>query len=391
MAGADPPTVYLHIGTPKSGTTYLQSRLVRNHDRAARQGLLWPGPHWGAHVDAARELVRLPDGTALSPGGPWSRMAADCRAWNGNAALISMEWMIRATPHQIRTAVESLEPCRVEVICTMRDLLRSVVAQWQEMTKNYRPWSWDQFVSEMMEEDPDGLARRTFWSQQDVPAILGRWLEVVSPDRVHLVSVPPSGGDPELLWLRFCDVLGVDGSGFEPPTQDNASLGVVSTVLMQRLNVDAARLGLSNRQYKQVVHNAVGRQVLAPLRKQEDPIGVRAEVDAWVRRRSEGMIKDISNLGIDVVGDLADLVPGPPLRGRDPGTVTESELLALCTEVVVALGVQKQAEIMRLRGRRGKAPGSRSAERLRQFLSRGLARRAPAKRRSCNGTLRRLR
>jgi len=48
------PTIYLHIGTPKSGTTYLQSRMEANRERAREQGLLWPGPRWGVQVEAVR-------------------------------------------------------------------------------------------------------------------------------------------------------------------------------------------------------------------------------------------------------------------------------------------------------------------------------------------------
>lgn len=365
LSAPQAPTVYLHIGTPKSGTTYLQSRFMRNHERAAAQGLLWPGPRWGRHVEAARELVRLRKGQQPAPGGPWSTLVEEIKAWDGDAALVSMEWMVRLEPHQVRAAVESLRPCRVEVVVTVRDLLRSVVAQWQEMTKNYRPWSWEQFVTEMLAEDEQGPARSTFWDQHDVPRILGRWLELLPADQVHVVTVPPSGADPELLWHRFCDVLGIDGSGFAPPTRDNASLGVVSTVLMQRLNVDAEALGLSDRTYKQLVHNAVGRDVLTSRRQAEGPIGVRPEVDAWARQRASGMVEEVRAVGVPVVGDLDELLPGEPLTGRDPSTVTDSELLELCTRVVVELGTKQHERIQDLKERAAAGRGGREGLQVR--------------------------
>jgi hypothetical protein len=352
------PTVFLHIGTPKSGTTYLQSRIVRNRRRAAAQGLLWPGQGWSAHVEGVRELRGLRQGRALAADGPWFRLARQAASWSGPSSLISMEWLIDSTPEQITVALETLEPCRVDVIVTARDLLRTFAAQWQEMTKNYRPWSWDQFVTEVRDDIRHGPSQQTFWRQHDLPAILGRWAEQVPWDRIHLVTVPPSGTDRELLWTRFCDVLGIDGAGFHQPRDDNASLGVVSTMLMQRLNVEALRQEVPASVYKRVIHREIGRRILTERRVQEGPIAVSDEMDVWIRQRSEQMLADIRPLGLHVVGDIDDLIPGRPLKGRQPTDVSDVEVLDVATEALVRLGVRQhqeivslQAEIAALRGR----------------------------------------
>lgn len=342
------PTIYLHIGTPKSGTTYLQSRFAENHERAAAQGLFWPGPSWGRHVAAARELRKLAPGEEPARRGPWSRLAEDALAWNGRAVLISMEWLSSLQPHQIEAALASLEPARVEVVCTARDLVRSFVAQGQEMAKNYRTWPWSQLATEVL-EDTGGPAHQTFWRQQDLPQILGAWLKFVPGDRVHLVTVPPAGADPEVLWHRFCDVLGVDGTGFTVPESDNASLGVVSTTLMQRLNTVAAARGLDHPVYKRAVHKTIGVDILGPRRKQEEPIGLSEELDHFLRERSDRMVAELRELGVDLHGDWADLVPGPPAKGRRPETVTDSELLEVAMEALVTLAVRHTEELEKAR------------------------------------------
>jgi hypothetical protein len=334
-----PPTVYLHIGTPKSGTTYLQSRFSANSERAAAQGLLWPGPGWGRHVAAARELRRLADGESPAADGPWLRLVHEARAWRGRAVLISMEWLASLSPHQIRAAVESLQPAPVEVICTARDLLRSFVAQGQEMSKNYRTWTWAQLEEEVLSE-ADGPAQRTFWRQQDLPRILGRWLEVVPGDGVHLVTLPPAGGDPGVLWERFCTVVGIDGSGFEEAPSANASLGVVSTALMQRLNAVAAERGLDHRVYKQALHKGVAVSILGPRRKQEGPIALGEEMDTYLRKRAERMVEELQGFGLDLLGEWSDLVPTAPLSGRRPTEISDSELLEVSLEALVTLAVQ---------------------------------------------------
>jgi hypothetical protein len=258
-----------------------------------------------------------------------------------------MEWMASCTPHQVAAAVESLSPARVEVICTARDLVRSFVAQGQEMARNYRPWSWGTLVDEVRNEK-DGRAANTFWRQQNVPVILRRWLEVVPADRVHLVTVPPAGADPGVLWERFCAVVGVDGSSFAAPRTDNASLGVVSTVLMQRLNNVARAQGVTPSVYSEVLHTSLGDRILGPRRKSEGPIGITEDMDQYLRDRADAMVADLRDLDVHLVGEWEDLVPTKRPDGRRPEDVTDEELLQLSLEALVALGVSQSEEIHRL-------------------------------------------
>ena len=344
-------TVYLHIGTPKSGTTYVQSRLEANHQLAADQGVLWPGPGWGRQVRAVDELRRLPQGAALPAGGEWARIVEEVHAWSGGTAVISMEWMAGLTPHQLRMAMRSLRPSRVEVICTVRDLLRTVVAHWQETTKNYRTWSWEEFVRELVDEDADGPARRVFWRHQDVPAIIRRWAShsEVPLERFHVVTVPPQGADREILWDRFCSVVGLEGADFQPPANTNSSLGVVSSTLMHHVNLAATRQEVAHTSYKAVLHRRLAREILAVHRPQEAPISVDERTEAWVRQRAVRLIQELGDSGVNIVGDLEELAPGPVTSGRMPTDVSDTELLELCADALVALGISQHQEIAALR------------------------------------------
>lgn len=356
-------TVFLHIGTPKSGTTYLQARIGNNARRAREQGLLWPGPGWRPHVEAARDLSGLPPGGQLDPAGPWMSMARQMGQWSGSAALLSMEWLSACTHEQAEVAVGSLCPARVEVIVTARDLLRSFVAQWQEMTKNYRTWGWDQFVAEMLGE-AGGPASEVFWLQQDVPGILRTWSGVVSPDRIHVVTVPPHASDPEILWRRFTSLVGLDGTAFPPLAARNESLGVVSAVLMQRVNAAALRHGVPQDVYQRVLHKRLANRVLAGYRTQEPAISVSSDVDAWIRGRAERMVSQIRELDVDVVGDLDELLPGATLIGMDPAYVADADLLSTCVDALVALAIAQDSELAAARDhgvtvRRGGPAGKR--------------------------------
>ncbi len=345
--GSAAPTIYLHIGAPKSGTTYLQSRFSQNAERAREQGLLWPGPRWSTHVDAVRDLRTLGPESPLDPSGAWMTLARTARSWSGQSVLISMEWLAGSKPEHVAHAVETLQPHRVEIVCTARDILRGFVAQWQEMTKNCRPWSYDEFAAEMVEDA--GPARDRFWAQQDVPQILRKWADHVPWERIHLVTVPPKGSHPDLLWQRFCQVVGIDGAQFDEPQRDNESLGVVSSELMHRINLTALRQQVPHEKYQRVLHTKLADAVLAPRRDSEEPIAVTADLDTWIRDRAEVLVEQLRGLPIDVVGDLADLLPGDALAGRLPEQVSESELLETCVEALVAFGMKQYDVTRRLR------------------------------------------
>ena len=53
-----PAVVYLHIGSPKTGTTYIQDVLWANREALEADGVLLPGHYRYARVEAARDLVK---------------------------------------------------------------------------------------------------------------------------------------------------------------------------------------------------------------------------------------------------------------------------------------------------------------------------------------------
>ena len=55
--------------------------------------------------------------------------------------------------------------------------------------------------------------------------MLDRWTAGIPRERVHLVTVPPPGSSPTLLWERFAGLFGLDVEEFAPTERVNASLG----------------------------------------------------------------------------------------------------------------------------------------------------------------------
>ena len=330
--------MFLHIGCPKSGTSHIQQRLSANSDEAARQGLYWPMP-WSRQVRAVRDVRSLSVDDQLSPTGAWSELCREISEWKGGAALVSMEWLAALRPRQIRSSIEALHPARVEIICSARDLGRSFPAHWQESTQNNKPWGWDEFVAAVTsEKDVRHPAKAEFWSQHHVPNILQRWSTAVPMDRIHLVTIPPAGAHPDVLWERFASLLPIDGARFPPPDRQNPSLGVVSASLMQRVNEVARARDLPKATYERYFKQILAKQVLAQLSETEDRIAVAPDVQAWLARKADVMVDELGDLAVDVVGSLEELIPRPaPLGGRAPSEVDDLELLSTAVSALVGV------------------------------------------------------
>lgn len=336
-------TVYLHVGAPKTGTSYLQARLTANAAEVAGQGMLWPLP-WDRQVRAARNVKTLREGSSFAPDEPWSAIVEEIRAWPGPAALVSMEWLVNAEPHQVDAVFESLEPARVEVVCTARDIVSALPAKWQESMQNSRTWGWGEFVQAVAgraEEPHPGAVE--FWAQHDVLGALERWSRPTSAERVHLVTVPLRSQERGLLWERFCSVVGLDGHDFREPSRSNPSLGVVSAQLMRRVNVAARERQLPRPTYHRFLKHQLAKEILAERRGAEGPIGVPQDVYRHLVERAASLVAELADAPFPVVGDLDDLVPAEWTAGRDPDEVPPGEMLEAAVDGLVRL-VESAAE-----------------------------------------------
>jgi hypothetical protein len=134
---------------------------------------------------------------------------------------------------------------------------------------------------------------------------------------VHLVTVPPSGAPNDLLWKRFSDVLGLDPEEFTlDDIRVNASLGATEATVVRRLNEQVAEV-LPNHHYRALVREALVHQGLSRDRRSAR-LSVPEDVWAWADELSRAWVAEVVKRGYDVVGDLDDLLPAPPLPFADP-------------------------------------------------------------------------
>jgi hypothetical protein len=318
--------LFLHLGTPKSGTTFLQSVWWANRGGLLAQGLLLPGAGVREHYWASC-AVRGPQQLRHIPPegiGAWERVLDAAGSHDGDV-LISHELFSPAPDDRVDPAMERLAAVADEVhlLLTARDLVRQIPAEWQQRTKHGRSQTYADFLG-MIQRDESV----NFWRVQDVAGVLDRWGQGLPPGRVHLVVQPPPGGPRSFLWDRTCEVLGVDGTGMaERATRSNESLGLVQVETLRRLAAELDEGEGLPKSTQRLLKDFVAETI---LRDQEgEKIVVPPEAYPWVVERAAEMVEQLGTRGYHVVGDLAHLVPSPePVPGRSPSEVDDSEISA---------------------------------------------------------------
>ena len=300
-----PPRVFLHVGSPKTGTTFLQQVLWSQRELAEQQGLRLPLGRFNDHYLASLDLRGLA-GPPHPPAtrGMWTRLVEDTAGWPGSS-LVSHELFAAATAAQAREATTAFGPdVECHVVLTVRDLLRQMTAEWQEHVKHRSPWRFDEFVDSVRKGAPTRSG--WFWKVQDYVGLVERWGAGLPMSRVHVVTVPPVGSSSGLLWSRFAGLLGLDPDAFDTSTsRANTSLGLEQTELLRRVNVALGdRLPLPGP-YPAVVKQVLAHQVLAG--RPGSPLRLEAADVEFASEQSALLADGLEASGVDVVGSLDDL------------------------------------------------------------------------------------
>jgi hypothetical protein len=330
--------VYVHIGAPKTGTTYLQTRLGLNRAELARHDVHYPiGLHAG-HFKPALDVLDLPwGGQREDVKGEWDALANRVRRLDGTV-LISHEILAGAGPERIEYALSKLRG-EVHVVYSARDLGRQIPAEWQEGVKHKRGNSFANFLKRV-QRHPRTNSDLWFWRAQGLPDVLSRWSSGLPPERVHLVTVPQPGAAKDELWRRYCAAFGIDPSWAPQESErENVSIGIAETTLLRKLNRRLQRAGFPSDEYRRLVRELVVHQTLA-----QRPNMIRAtlppEAYPWAGQIAEEWIDWVNGAGIDVVGDLEDLRPVPLADGeewRDPDVPKRPAMIDASLDALVAV------------------------------------------------------
>jgi hypothetical protein len=348
--------VFLHIGLPKTATSYLQTIVWSNRSRLRQAGVVVPGRSRTDHLWASREVRedpqqrRAPEQHRTA----WTRLLRELASSSGTG-LISHEFFAAASPRQARDLVTALGDAEVHVAVTAREPLGLFTASWQESLKNGSTTPMADYGRRISKSS----TAIWNWRTLDLTLVLQRWSQAVPPERIHVLVLDPTA-DRDDIWHRFAGLLGVDPGAFDlSQSFPNTSMGVAEAETLRRINL---RLEGFNRAFDKGVYirTFLADERLVP-RKGEKFWPEPDQVEDC-RQRARSAVSYLQAGDFDVSGRVEHLlVPDELEHRRLPASVTDAEV----AEVAVGLAATMLGDVRALR-----IAGGGPTPRSRQYAAR---------------------
>lgn len=327
--------LFLHIGLPKTGTTYLQGGLWARKRQLRDAGLLLPGAGHRRHLLASLE-VREDPGLARRPGDvrrPWGDLVDEVLAYDGDA-LITHEFFAAASPAQVARVLADVPDHEVHVLVTARGMISLGLSRWQEWVKNGGRGDVDHYPPRDDYDPTDAWG----WGSFDLADVLERWGSVVDHDRIHVLPMGARDAAPDDLWRRFLGVLGQDPDRWAaPPRAANESLGLVEVELLRKVTPHLPPEFRTPTNRGVWIRGYLGEAGILPGSGER----YRPSPERWavLREREERGRELVRTGGFDVVGDHA-MLGSPEVSGlRHPSEATDGELLEAAVRAMAAMTV----------------------------------------------------
>ena len=345
-----PLRLVVHVGSPKTGTTYLQDVL----QRAVRSGAAASGP--GGATPAVRMLperrrdafwlmqdvrgrldARLDEPAAFDALPRFRRAMAELvETGAGGTVLLSEEQLGAADPEQVTRLLDHAAGAQVHVVVTTRGLARALPSYWQQQLQVGARVTFEEYVAQVRERR-GGFGPR-FWRAWDPTSVLERWGPAVGSDRFHVVTVP-RGGQPRELLDRFCQVLGtsVTDAGTDVARRRNESLGWPQAEVLRQVSVQLPDRLRNRRAFRAAGKEWLGLTHLAA--QGGERIVLPSRLEEWCREETARVVRGLAD--VHVVGDLADLDVAWEDFGDDRWSPDESAVRAAAVDALASIVAER--------------------------------------------------
>lgn len=242
-------TIYLHIGTHRTGTTSIQRFLARAEDALAEQGILYPeagrpDTDWSDQYGQHRLWWSIEEKRGVEDRQVWGELRREIDDHSGRCIVISAEGFGKCTSEEVQEVISHLVPYPLRVIVYLRpplDFLRSAYKQRVKMG-TYRG-SFLQFVREM-------IPRCNYLD------LVSRWEQFDRVESVDIRLFDKVKSNPGLE-ASFADAMGIDFEGvrsfFGAPTNTSPPDHLVRVA--RRINA-VSTLGDQSKAWRTLAHRA---------------------------------------------------------------------------------------------------------------------------------------
>lgn len=227
-------TIYLHIGTHKTGSTSIQRFLARADEALARQGILYPKtgrPTEGWSPYGQHKLQwAITEGGKAAEKRIWEDLRQEISAHPGRRVVISAEEFERCTWEEIQKVVDHFDRYSLRVILYLRPPVQFLRAAYAQRVKMGEDISFMQCVEEMLPrcnylnlvsrweqcEKVESVAIRLFDKVKEEPGLEASFAEVVGIDfdKVRsFVGLPANTSPPVnvvrvIRWINRLENIG---------------------------------------------------------------------------------------------------------------------------------------------------------------------------------------
>jgi hypothetical protein len=306
--------VLLHVGLHKTGTTALQVALADARGVLGDYDVRYPGKglyhHKAILAGADRPYGWRDNGARITPKKHWKKMLKEAD-YDGRT-IISSEFLDDISPEVGARIVNDLGgKQRVRVVVTLRSIGAILPSAWQQGLKAGVTTGYNQWLKVMFDEEQIPRAER-FWYRHDQVEQVKRWADVVGADRTYAVVIPD--GDRTAIFTAFEGLLGLPESFLATREQiiQNRSMTTPEAEYVRRLNKELSGQ-MSWDEYTVMVRRALILNMVEKRRPAADE--PRIQTPEWAADRAEEygqrFAKGISELGVQVIGDPADLAVRP--------------------------------------------------------------------------------
>ena len=234
------PRLVIHAGFHKSGTTALQEAFDAQSEELRAEGVIYPNIGRKAHHRVAWALTQRPwgwnkRGGKVTPRKHWEDLAKSVNKSDEETILISSEFFSELQGDAIRTIFTEIKNRKVEVIFTVRPLVKLLGSSYQQYLKYGIKADYTTWLHSVLDKPGESKINPTFWMRHQHGKVVARWVDVLGAENVTVIIVDES--KPEFLFDAINQYLGLP-KGFlkAQETGSNRSLTMEEIALLIELN-----------------------------------------------------------------------------------------------------------------------------------------------------------